>query len=125
MSNMNRLANAKNDYQGDAKKVLCVCSAGLLRSPTAAWVLSNDPWNFNTRAVGHAVDFALVPLDPVLIHWSDEIVVMSGEQAQAVNRWNQPNPKPVHRLDVPDNYPFRHPELVAALKEKFLTIWPQ
>ena len=54
MSLMNRLGNSKNPYQGDFKKVLCVCSAGLLRSPTAAWVLSNAPFNFNTREIGRA-----------------------------------------------------------------------
>ena len=47
MSKMNRLANTQNKYQGKYKKVLCVCSAGLLRSPTAALVLSQEPFNFN------------------------------------------------------------------------------
>lgn len=49
---MNRIANASNKFQGSYKRVLCVCSAGLLRSPTAALVLSKDPYNFNTRACG-------------------------------------------------------------------------
>lgn len=31
-SNRNAMGNAANPYQGNYKKVLCVCSAGLLRS---------------------------------------------------------------------------------------------
>ena len=56
---MNRLANSSNRYQGEYKRVLCVCSAGLLRSPTAALVLSQEPYNFNTRAAGLDEAFAL------------------------------------------------------------------
>ena len=67
MSLMNRLANTHNHYQGDAKRVLCVCSAGLLRSPTAAFVLSQEPFGFNTRAAGIAEDFALIVVDDVLL----------------------------------------------------------
>ncbi len=42
MINRNRWGNIDNPYQGSAKKVLCVCSAGMLRSPTAANVLYVD-----------------------------------------------------------------------------------
>ena len=49
---MNRIANSTNPFQKDYKRVLCVCSAGLLRSPTAAYVLSQAPYNYNTRAAG-------------------------------------------------------------------------
>lgn len=79
---MNRLANSSNIYQGKFKRVLCVCSAGLLRSPTAAFVLSQEPYNYNTRAAGLIKEFALVPVDEVLIRWADEIVCMSNEQAE-------------------------------------------
>lgn len=40
----NRKHMMKHPSQGDFKKVLCVCSGGLLRSPTVAWVLSNPPF---------------------------------------------------------------------------------
>ena len=63
MSTMNRLANTHNPYQGDFKKVLCVCSAGLLRSPSTAFVLSQDPFNFNTIAAGINEDYALIVVD--------------------------------------------------------------
>ena len=83
---MNRLHNVKNPHQGTAKKVLCICSAGLLRSPTAAIVLSQDPFNFNTRSAGCNPDYALQPVDNVLIEWSDEIIVMEKEHLVWLNR---------------------------------------
>ena len=115
---MNRLANATNPYQGTHKRVLCVCSAGLLRSPTAAWVLSQEPYNFNTRAAGITKEFALVPVDRVLLHWADEIVTMSADQAEQI-RVQLETPKPIVVLGIPDNYGYREPELVEAIKKAY------
>jgi predicted protein tyrosine phosphatase len=116
----NRRANLGNEFQGQSKRVLCVCSAGMLRSPTAAWVLSNDPWNFNTRSCG-TEDHALVPLDLGLLLWADEVVCMDSRQAKVVREMldSDSTTRPVHVLNVPDNYNFRDPELVDLLKEKF------
>ena len=127
MSNVtrNRLGNSKNPYQGDFKKVLCVCSAGLLRSPTAAWVLSNPPFNFNTRAVGANPEYAMVLLDAVNVCWADEVVVMDNGQKKQVQAlldeygWD----KPVHVLDVPDNYGYRDPELVEVLTNELSQVF--
>lgn len=127
MSNVtrNRLGNSKNPYQGDFKKVLCVCSAGLLRSPTAAWVLSNAPFNFNTRAVGANPEYAMVLLDAVNVCWADEVCVMDNHQKTQVLAlleeygWD----KPVHVLDVPDNYGYRDPELVELLTEELKNVF--
>ena len=71
----NALGNAKNGFQTDAKRVLTVCSAGMLRSPTAANVLHKE-YGYNTRAVGMMPEYALVPMSEVLIYWADEIVFM-------------------------------------------------
>ena len=123
MSLMNRLGNSKNPYQGELKKVLCVCSAGLLRSPTAAWVLSNPPFNFNTRACGYNDEYALVVLDEVLLHWADEVVVMDRKQETVVrDLFNYKGP--VHVLDVPDNYGYRDPELVEVLTNVLSEVYP-
>ena len=127
MSNVtrNRLGNSKNPYQGDFKKVLCVCSAGLLRSPTAAWVLSNAPFNFNTRAVGANPEYAMLMLDAVNVCWADEVVVMDNSQKNQVLAlceeygWN----KPVHVLNVPDDYGYRDPELVELLTEELSKVF--
>jgi predicted protein tyrosine phosphatase len=122
MSTMNRLANCKNPYQGKFKKVLCVCSAGLLRSPTTAWVLSQEPFNFNTRAVGIDSAFALIPFDEVLVEWADEIVCMDEYQASRIKHYTE-GKKPVHCIKVPDNFEFRDPELVKIVTQKCVEVF--
>lgn len=107
---MNRLANSKNGYQGKYKRVLCVCSAGLLRSPTTAYVLSQEPYNYNTRAA------ALIPVDSVLLEWADEIVCMEKDQAKKLR---DVTTKPVVCINVPDIYPYRDPELVKLIKTNY------
>lgn len=118
--NLNRLANTKNDFQGKLKKVLCVCSAGLLRSPTIAWVLSNEPYNCNTRACGVSNEYALIPIDEYLVEWADVIVCADIDHVSTVkellkdiNITNQK--KPVYCLDLPDVYETRDPVLVEKV----------
>lgn len=115
---MNRLANCHNRFQGEAKRVLCVCSAGLLRSPTAAVVLSQEPYNYNTRAAGLVPEFALIPVDNVLLEWADEIVCMTDDQAGELSII-VPDGKRIVSLDIEDNYGYRDPELIRLIKEKY------
>jgi predicted protein tyrosine phosphatase len=115
----------KNPNQGPAKKVLCVCSAGLLRSPTLAWILSNDPFNYNTRAVGTSNEYALIALDEVQLQWADAVVFVDDnnyitacyEHKELIDNMEH------YVLEIPDIYEFRHPKLVEAatvqLKEAF------
>jgi len=125
----NRLSNSQNHWQGASKKVLTVCSAGLLRSPTAAWILSNSPFNFNTRAVGASSEYALIQLDAVNVFWADEIIVMNESQKLEVEHIQAAlttavgyRSVPVHVLDVPDNYGFRQPELVEIMTKKLMDL---
>lgn len=115
---MNRIANATNPFQGKHKRVLCVCSAGLLRSPTAALVLSQEPYNYNTRAAGLTAEFALVPVDRVLLHWAEEVVCMSQEQAEHL-RDLIGEEKPIVVLNIPDIYGYRDPELIEKIREAY------
>lgn len=115
---MNRLANAHNPYQGKYKRVLCVCSAGLLRSPTAAYVLSHEPYNYNTRAAGLTAEFALVPVDRVLLDWADEIVCMTSDQAEKIREQLEED-KPIVVLNVPDIYGYRDPDLIESIKSSY------
>ena len=118
MSRMNRMGNAKNGYQGSYKKVLLICSAGILRSPTAALVLSMPPFNFNTRAAGIDPDFALIVVDEFLLHWADEVVCMSPKQAhQLKNDFGYDNP--IVCLNIDDDYVYRDPVLMALIKERY------
>lgn len=127
----NRIHNCTNPYQGGRKRVLCVCSAGLLRSPTTAWVLSNEPFGFNTRAVGCDVGHALVPIDKVLITWADEIVCMEKRHEDIVLSMVREFfaddvmefRTPIHVLDTPDAYGFREDALVEIITEKCKEIY--
>ena len=112
----NRLYNCKNPYQGKAKKVLCVCSAGLLRSPTTAEVLSQPPYNFNTRSCGYDVGHALIPIDEVLVEWADEIVVMDEFQYEQIQKRTK---KRVINLNIGDNFEFRSNQLKALIRENY------
>lgn len=64
-----------NSSQGKALRVLFVCSAGLLRSPTgAAWGIKTQGWN--TRSCG-SEEYALILLTPELIMWAQRIVFVN------------------------------------------------
>lgn len=115
---MNRLANSRNKYQGKFKRVLCICSAGLLRSPTAAVVLASEPYNFNTRAAGLDSDFALITVDEVLLNWADEIVCMNPKQESELVKI-APKGIPVISLEIPDNYEYRNPKLMTMIRERY------
>jgi predicted protein tyrosine phosphatase len=120
MTLMNRLANAKNEYQGDRERVLCVCSAGLLRSPTLAYVLQQEPYNKNTRAAGSSSSFALVPVDPVLLHWADTVIFVNKENFIEVNSKFEDflKKKEVVVLNIPDEFPAFDPVLIERIKEE-------
>lgn len=117
-SSRNRLANVNNKYQGDAKRVLCVCSAGLLRSPTAALVLSQKPFNYNTRAAGLESEYALIPVDEALVEWAQEIVCMSQDQVDCIME-NYDPAVPVYNLDIPDHFSYGDPELMDMIKKSY------
>jgi predicted protein tyrosine phosphatase len=105
----NRLHNATNPNQGSFKRVLCVCSAGLLRSPTLANVLAQK--GYNTRSCGSSQGWALIPLDAVLLEWADEVVFVNIQNhSEAALNFDLSKHK-VKILDIPDEYTFMHPEL--------------
>jgi len=109
------MRTCKNRFQGDYKKVLCICSAGLLRSPTAALVLSQDPYYYNTRSAG-IEHYALIPVSDVLLEWADEIVCMTDDQQQRLRELTK---KPVLCLMIPDDFSYRDHELVAMIHANY------
>ena len=115
MGIMNRLANCHNRFQGPERRVLCVCSAGLLRSPTAAWVLSNPPFLFNTRAAGIDPEFALIPVDQVLLEWADTIVCMTEDQRIDLEQMMEEDQKPILCLGIEDSFERMNPELIERI----------
>lgn len=64
----------QNKYQGSDQRLLFVCSAGLLRSPTAAVVAARR--GFNTRSCGSA-GYALINLSANLLEWADKIIFVN------------------------------------------------
>lgn len=117
---MERLYTAGNEFQGRYEKVLCVCSAGILRSATAAVVLAKEPFNCNTRNAG-VESYALIPVDQVLLCWADEIVCMEKRHKKEINRMLKEfgYDRRVICLDIPDVYAYRDPELAEMIREKY------
>ena len=109
-----------NRFQGDYKRVLTVCSANMLRSPTIAHILSAEPYNFNTRSAG-TESYALIPVTEDLLLWADEIVCADTEHAMWVRNkmmeWMID--KPIVNLQIPDHYEYRNPELIEMIKERY------
>lgn len=114
---MNAFHNVGNPHQGPELKVLCVCSAGLLRSPTTAVVLANE-YGYNTRAAGVNEEYALIPVTDLLIHWADSIVCMQEEHYTAIKD-RIPKEKSVVILDIPDNFKRMDPILVGKIKDSY------
>ena len=123
---MNKLANVHNRYQGDYKRVLFLCSAGLLRSATAASVFSSPPFNWNTRNAGVTKEYALIDVSLPLLEWAQEIYLMEPAHLKAVIEYCNEAGLDEHEvkryvtkcrvLDVQDNYRYRDPALVKELK---------
>lgn len=121
-SNRNALAIANNPYQGREKKVLCICSAGLLRSPTIANVLHRE-FGYNTRSAG-SEQYALIPVNEALLAWADEIVAPLDENVDEILGYFKTNStvKPIYVLDIEDNYWYMEEDLQNIIKKNYITI---
>lgn len=113
----NRLHNATNPNQGPYKRILCVCSAGLLRSPTMAFVLSQ--MGHNSRAAGSSPGFALIPVDDVLIHWAQQIVYVNEENYEEVSGRFDLTGKDNIILNIPDRFQYRDPDLMRICEDQY------
>jgi predicted protein tyrosine phosphatase len=97
-----------NCYQTNAKRLLFVCTAGMLRSPTAQVVASG--MGFNARACGSDSDVALIPLSVNLINWADKIFFVNFENYQQaletfeVSEYDEDIKKKAVVWDIPDNF---------------------
>lgn len=125
-SPMNALHNVTNPYQGKDKRVLVLCSAGLLRSATLATVLQNK-YNYNVRNAGVS-DYALIPVNTALLKWADEIVCVEQDvfntlmsdldkyESQNNDRFELKN---IIVLDIPDVYARMEPTLQRICLEQY------
>lgn len=106
-----------NPYQGSDRKVLFACSAGILRSATAARIYA--PYH-NTRCAG-SEDYALVPLTERLMYWADQIVFVNEYNYQsACNNFDMEYfAHKVQVLDIPDQHEHMAKELIQAFKDQY------
>jgi len=88
-----------------------------LRSPTIAFVLSNPPYNANTRAVGTNEEYALICVDDALIEWADEIVCADFDSYSTITE-NYPRRTAIN-LNLPDEYDYRDSKLIELIKTNY------
>lgn len=119
----NQLVNVSNAYQGKKPKILFVCSAGILRSPTAANKIHKE-LGLNTRACGSSKDFALIPISEALIQWADEIVFVNQDNLDDLDKEEKDLisclDKIISVLNVPDEHDWGSKELEYAIFDQFL-----
>ena len=112
----NALWNCKNPHQGKYKRVLTICSAGLLRSPTIAWYIQSVS-DYNCRAAGMH-DYALVPVDEVLVEWAD-LIICADQDKYNLLLSTYPEfvqNKKVLNFNIPDIFEYKNPELIEIIK---------
>jgi len=99
-------------------KVLFVCDANRLRSPTAEAIFGDRP-GLEAKSAGLAKQ-ATTPLSVELLEWADLIFVMERRQRNII----QSRFKEIYRrkriicLYIPDEFEFMDPELIALLNER-------
>lgn len=119
-----RYGAVHNPYQGSDKKVLFVCSMGILRSATGSRIYGHK---YNTRSAGTYSE-ALIQISPQLVAWADQIVFVhkdNYEDAQKFLRtWCTEDDvfKMIEKsvvLNIPDNFEHMHPEIIKAYNTQF------
>jgi predicted protein tyrosine phosphatase len=104
-----------NPYQGSDRRVLFVCSMGILRSATGARIYGHK---YNTRSAGTHGE-ALIRVTQQLLDWADQVVFVNKENyLDAAKNYNLDERK-VLVIDIPDRYEHMHPEIIKAFNEQY------
>jgi len=118
----NQKYNVGNLAQGQTKKVLTVCSAGLLRSATLANFLVKE-YGYNVRNCGTVDAYALIPISEALVLWADEIVFVNRENFKHVesdlNLVLNGDLSKVKVLNIEDSYDFNSPKLIEICRKQY------
>ena len=117
-----------NHYQGRNRRWLFVCSAGLLRSPTAAQIATK--YAINARSSGTS-EYALIPLSVNLLEWAHKIVFMGQDNFdEAIATFSQLDSKNGNRYyedtirekssiwHIPDKYEYMSADLITLIEDK-------
>lgn len=105
--------------------VLFVCSRNQWRSPTAEQVWRRHP-GLSVRSGGTS-RHARHPVSADDVAWAQVIVVMEEKHKSRLlaDYRRLLDNKPIHVLDIPDEYRFMDPELVSLLRESVQAVlWP-
>ena len=96
--------------------VLFVCSRNQWRSPTAERVWRNHP-GLSVRSAGTSPN-AKRQVSEADLCWAEVIIVMEERhKARLLSEHSAATEgKPIHVLDIPDEYKFMDPELVEQLR---------
>ena len=107
-----------NPYQGADRRVLFVCSAGILRSATCARIYAAE---YNTRAAG-SEHYALIPVTADLLAWAQTIVFVNQENMHRVSQkfdlYDLEKHKEIVCLNIPDQYEHMDPWLIRIIREQ-------
>ena len=100
------------------RKVLFICSQNRLRSPTAEQVFADWP-GVETASAGLNND-AENPLTPELLTWADLVFVMERAHRNKLSSRFRAHlgRQRIVCLDIPDEYDYMDPELIALLRAK-------
>jgi protein-tyrosine phosphatase len=128
----NQLFNVGHKDQGEYRKVLFLCHAGLLRSATAAHIFSAPPYNWNTRTAGVAVQYALNPVTEALLEWADLVVCVEpdvrNQLAYLFVDHEQDDDflayaKKIVTLNIPDDFQYMEVDLITMLTMQMHKYW--
>ena len=99
-------------------RILFICAKNRLRSPTAEHVFASYP-DVETDSAGVNHD-AEVPVAAEQLRWADVIVVMESRHQAKLRRGfgHALKGKRIVCLDIPDDYEYMAPKLVALLEER-------
>jgi predicted protein tyrosine phosphatase len=100
----------------DRLKVLFICSRNQWRSPTAEQVFRRHP-ALAVRSAGTSAS-ARKQVGATDLAWADVIIVMESKHKSRLMQGHAEllASKPLHVLDIPDDYRFMDPELIDLLQ---------
>jgi len=106
------------------RKILFVCSQNRLRSPTAEQIFASRP-DLEVASAGTNHD-AENPLTAELVAWADIIFVMEKAHRSKLQRRFRAAMKHARLicLDIPDDYAFMDPDLIALLETRLARFLP-
>ncbi len=98
------------------KNLLFICSRNQWRSPTAEAIWRRHP-DFNAKSAGTSPR-AKKTVSPADIRWADMIFVMEQKHKNRLKAefTRMLDHKPIHVLDIPDEYKYMDPDLVQELE---------